>query len=273
MRASVAHLLLALMVSSLSVFLLFAEEQSDGALHNALAARDYDEAIRMIRLGADVNELSGDGERPLTIAAANRSADAFDVVRELLKYGAATNEVNESGLTALQFAAKTGNLAVVDLLVRYGADVSTSTTMFNPVLDRNEVLTPLVQAYSMGHLRVAEYLESMGAERTDNLEAAKQSGLNKRALEANAEVPTPEGVSEDEWSTKQTIEAYKSVDAGFGEWMEKFYEQNSESLKRIEAVLQEEKPEEIGEEAWARYQLERVKMMQQTGEAPLQAPE
>ena len=82
-------------------------------LHRALKERDYDAAIQSLRSGAGANTKNDAGELPLVIAANDRSADALDVVSELLRFGARPDATHEDGDTALHRAAHHGNLAVV----------------------------------------------------------------------------------------------------------------------------------------------------------------
>ena len=102
--------------------LLYAE--GPNSLHDALRLNKYDEAIELIRLGGDMNAMNADGELPLVLAADDSSADAYDVVRELILAGARVNETDGESYTALHKAAYRGNLAVADLLLRHGADIN-----------------------------------------------------------------------------------------------------------------------------------------------------
>ena len=106
------------LVLVLGAVLLLGESQEP--LHSALDRHEYDEAIRLIRLGANVNAVSANGEVPLVLASDDASADAYDVVRELLRVGARVDETDSEGNTALHQAAYHGNMAVVDLLMRNG---------------------------------------------------------------------------------------------------------------------------------------------------------
>lgn len=89
-------------------------------LHRSVKERDYDTAIQLIRSGVDANTKNGAGELPLVIAANDRSADALDVVSELLRFGARPDATHEDRDTALHRAAHHGSLAVIELLVRHG---------------------------------------------------------------------------------------------------------------------------------------------------------
>ena len=75
------------------------------------------------------------------IAANDRSADALDLVSELLRFGARPDATHQGGDTALHRTAHHGNLAVVELLVHHGADVNASGTRDS--VAGNQVDTPL----------------------------------------------------------------------------------------------------------------------------------
>lgn len=90
-------------------------------LQRSLKERDYDAAIQLLRSGAGSNTENGAGELPLVIAANERSADALDVVSELLRFGARPDATHRDGDTAPHRAVHHGNLAVIELLVRRGA--------------------------------------------------------------------------------------------------------------------------------------------------------
>lgn len=176
-----------------------AEEVASAPLHRALQERDYDTAIQLLRCGADATAESPEGELPLVIAADDGSADAFDVVRELLRLGARSDMQHPNGDTALHRTARRGNLAVVELLVRHGADVNASRTRDTVVGKR--VDTPLSPAYAYGHFRAGEYLESMGARAPENedIETYKDLGRIEERIDAFLDRPSPGNIDAEEW--------------------------------------------------------------------------
>ena len=166
-------------------------------LHQALDLHKYDEAIELIRLGGDMNAMNADGELPLVLAADDSSANAYDVVRELILAGARVNERDGEGYAALHRAAYRGNLAVADLLLRHGADVNAVRAYKNFFGEHAE--TPLEVAYKRGMFRVAEFLTSMGADTPDNLKSLKQMGEIERLKDYYDKYPKPPNYTEAEW--------------------------------------------------------------------------
>lgn len=73
----------------------------------------------------------------------------------LLRRGADPNTKAEGGMTALMFAAESGNLLLVKMLVLNGAD---------PELTYMEDTTPLLIAVLNGHFEVAQFLLEKGAD-------------------------------------------------------------------------------------------------------------
>ncbi len=78
-----------------------------------------------------------------------------EVVELVLKYGAQVNGKDRLGRTALMTAAATGNSAVVDMLLKGGAEVNARDTWGATALDF---------AVTSGHREVADLLEFQGAE-------------------------------------------------------------------------------------------------------------
>jgi len=103
----------------------------------------------------------------------------LDVVKLLLERGADPNDRDESrGRTPLHMAAEYGDMELVDLLIRYRADVNA------PDRDRN---TPLHYAVMRGHKHVAEFLLKNRA----NSNAQNKEGrtpLHIAALNNNIEI-------------------------------------------------------------------------------------
>jgi ankyrin repeat protein len=85
----------------------------------------------------------------------------------LLKRGANPNAKAEGGMTALMFAAESGDTLMVQLLVLNGADLESTIS---------EGTTPLLIAVLNGHFQVAHYLLKKGAN-PDHLDDYKNSAL------------------------------------------------------------------------------------------------
>ncbi|MDF1576300.1 MAG: ankyrin repeat domain-containing protein [Bacteroidales bacterium] len=101
-----------------------------------------------------------------------------DAVLLLLKRGADPNAQAEGGMTALMFAAESGNLLLVKMLVLNGADLELTFT---------ERTTPLLIAVLNGHFDVARFLLEKGAN-PDHQDSYKGSALLYAAALNNYEI-------------------------------------------------------------------------------------
>ncbi|MYB52888.1 MAG: ankyrin repeat domain-containing protein [Acidobacteriia bacterium] len=241
-------------------------------LHDALAQKDYDEAIRLIRLGADVNELSDRGARPLVVASDDPSSDAFDVVRELLRFGALPNEADSDGQTALHRAAEQGNMAVADLLVRSGADLNATRPVVNLANGETVEHTPILRAYVRGHFRVADYLQSMGAAVPAHAESAKFLGRLEGELESYLERPRPEGVSAEDWNRMAVQMSMREAHPELGRWMNDLRDLNPEMEAAYGRMMAEPVPEGVSRLEWAKRQTMELLRKAQMGEIEIVAP-
>lgn len=90
-------------------------------------------------------------------------------VKELLKGGAAPNDVNAGGSSALLCAAEAGHLAVLDRLLQQGAS--------SDVADSIEGLTPLIAAAKGGHTKCVAAILKHGKPKADAADRAGNSAL------------------------------------------------------------------------------------------------
>jgi ankyrin repeat protein len=96
--------------------------EADGttALHWAAHLSDIDTVKLLIEAGANVDAANRLGVRPLSLACEGGSAE---IVERLLEAGADADAV-AGGDTALMTASRTGNVAAIQALLAYGADVN-----------------------------------------------------------------------------------------------------------------------------------------------------
>ena len=125
-------------------------------------------------------------------------AGAAETLRALLRDGGDVDEAQADGRTALHFAADDGNLELVELLVRAGANVDVGT--------RIGAYTPLHMASGNGHAEVMEALIAAGA---DPQAATTNSGVLPLHLAA---------ASDDPDAVRILLEAGADANARAGMW-------------------------------------------------------
>ena len=149
--------------------------QNDGttALMWAVRYDDLDTADVLIRAGAKVATANRDGATPLELAAMNGSAA---MLQKLIKAGADPNiPLSKSGDTALMMAARTGNPAALNALIESGANVNARESWGGT--------TPLMWAISERHADAAKVLIDHGADvnaRSNFVAAANGRGFEGR---------------------------------------------------------------------------------------------
>lgn len=219
-------------------------------LHFALRVNEYDRALEAMRLMTAAEARDPWGRTPLSLAADDESAAAYDMVRALLQYGANPNGRDGDGLTPLHYAARSGNLAVVEMLVNRGAKI-------DAVIEdgEGEDVTPLHLAYEKRRTRVIEFMENHGAKISD--ERRKELEIQAKADEyyerMTATVPkevTPK--QEPRWRLKQSIMAQQMAVIESGHLtseeravMDAFYTSYIESLGK-------EQPDDVSFLDWIR---------------------
>ena len=121
MRKIVLSVLVLLLILTVANAVCFADVNDD--MFMAAQRGDLEKVKLLLEKGANVNykDTIVLGHTPMTIAAAFGHTD---VVLLLLDHGAAANQQNEDGVSALQCAASTTKSEMVKLLLDRGADVN-----------------------------------------------------------------------------------------------------------------------------------------------------
>ena len=175
--------------------------QVDGttALHWAVERDDLEMADLLIRGGARVDARTREGVMPLQLATVNGSAAMLD---RLLKAGADPNApFTTAGDTAIMMAARTGKTDAIRVLVESGANVNAKETWGGT--------TALMWAVSEGHADATRALIAAGAEanaRSNYVAAANGRGFEGRTPVANRTDPKTEEFASG-WLTPLTLAA------------------------------------------------------------------
>lgn len=130
--------------------------QVDGtiALHWAVRADDPRMTEMLLKAGARPSAANQSGATPMLLAAMNGNAA---IIEELIKAGADPNApLSETGDTALMLASRTGKIGAVRVLVDHGAKVNSKETWGGT--------TALMWAVSEHHPDVAKLLVEHGAD-------------------------------------------------------------------------------------------------------------
>lgn len=148
------------------------------SLVELVEAQQFDEALRAIASGADVNQPSSDGTTALHWAAYHGSVE---LAQRLLRAEANPDTRNDYGSSPMQEAAAVGNVEMLKLLLDNGADVESPNI---------EGQTALMAVARTGSVEAAKLLVSKGA----NVNAVEQWG-GQTALMWAAARKHPEMVS------------------------------------------------------------------------------
>lgn len=144
----------------------FPNVEADPAMGQCLTYAIYHGPLALVRelleAGADPNLDTGDGFPPIIAAlttavparGASARSDVPDLVRLLVVHGAGLGQRGVNDYTPLHLAAAQGDLAMVDLLLSYGADPNAVTRI-------DDMETPLELAVHAGHRAVADRLRPL----------------------------------------------------------------------------------------------------------------
>ncbi|VDN97700.1 unnamed protein product [Rodentolepis nana] len=147
-------------------------------LSRAVASNSPDMVENLLRNGCDPNI---DEEKPESTPLIEASKDGFDqIVEILLRYRAnVAQTTTPSCYTALHYASANGHLNCVKLLLEHGS----------PMEEQNENgHTPLMEATSNGHIEVARCLIEHGANINTHSSEFKESALTLASYKGHADM-------------------------------------------------------------------------------------
>ena len=120
-------------------------------LYDAARAGTYEMVKNLVTYGADPNVARKDGLTPLHQAAARGN---LDMVKDLVQAGADVNAIAENGRTPIFYAAARGKASTVNFLLEKKAEIN---------LSDKEGLTPLHCAAASGNVALVKFLVSKKA--------------------------------------------------------------------------------------------------------------
>jgi ankyrin repeat protein len=111
----------------------------------------------LLELGADPN-YPDDAGFPSLIAAIScqERADRLQILECLISFGADVQQRGQNDYTPLHYAACLEDIAVMELLLRHGADLDARTRI-------DEFATPLEEARILGRQRAVSFLQTMSS--------------------------------------------------------------------------------------------------------------
>ncbi len=217
-------------------------------LHFALRSNEYDRAIEVMRMMTDMEVKDPWGRTPLSLAADDEAAVAYDMARALLQYGADPNGRDRDGLTPLHYAATAGNLAVVEMLVDRGAKI-------DAVIEdgKDENTTPLYLAYKKGRTRVIEFLENRGGTIPDEQRKELEIQAKTAAHYERMTAAVPKGMTseqESNWRLERFMMAQRIALAESGHLSPEMLEAMDVFYAHYLEGLEGERPAEVSYSEW-----------------------
>lgn len=139
-------------------------------LHYAVESGYLDQCVCLLQAGADPDLCFDSGLSALQMAARD---DKVNITRELIKFGASARRQvgSDRHRSALQWGVANGNQEVCKCLVESGADINE----FYPQLDVEHGRTPLMVCVRKGYREACEVLLSKGADINCKDEAGKRA--------------------------------------------------------------------------------------------------
>lgn len=123
------------------------------------AEHGYDSLIKvLLDRGGDINTISPGGASSLHYAAAGKFKDPFRFAQYLINRGAKISVQDPRGEMPLHWAVKSGNRAMVELLLKRSGGANTRAFFRD--------LSPLHMAAKIGHSEIVDLLITFGAETT-----------------------------------------------------------------------------------------------------------
>jgi ankyrin repeat protein len=163
--------------TAICLALLLARAPAEHRLADAAMTGDRAQVSLLLKQRANVNAAQGDGMTALHWAAFR---DDLDMLVRLLQHGARVDAcAHEGAITPLFFASSNGDPALVEALLKFGADANTTNA---------NGTTVLMQAASAGNPEVAKILLQHGARVNDREAAHGQTALMFAAAANRAEV-------------------------------------------------------------------------------------
>ena len=144
------------------------EEAERTPLFEAVHAQDLPAVRKLIKSGADVNEVDGEGNTPLLIAVLSRQ---LKLVEELLKLGADPNKARPDGKGPLFGSVRVGDEQIAKILLKAGAEIDAPLSMEHNGTSVDGCTALYIAAY-LGHLPSCKVLLNGGA----SLETANDLG-------------------------------------------------------------------------------------------------
>ncbi len=124
---------------------------------NAIAFGSRKSVEWMLSRGVDITFRGEDGYTVLHLALEGQKSDKYEIFELLLQYGASVNARGINDWTPAHMAAAHDDIKALELLIRYGADLSIRTRI-------DDYATPLEEARVLKSTRAIEFLENLASQ-------------------------------------------------------------------------------------------------------------